>query len=111
MFKPGDKIRALNTSYRKHYIAGNIYTVKKYQNNNWIFTELDESGSTTNGWGDHHFVLVPTRHYKWRIIHRDGTIEKTEHHVAEDKIDDYCEKYLNIKYYVIGRFDDDFVEE
>ena len=57
-FKVGNKIMALESS-QGCYTKGDIYVVRAYnEKTNRVFTELDDVGSITNGWGGDRFELV-----------------------------------------------------
>ncbi len=55
MFKPGDKVRALQSSGFKHfsYKKGEVYTVSKIGDNGYVYTKEND-----NAWGPQFFELV-----------------------------------------------------
>jgi hypothetical protein len=55
-FKVGDRVRALNTSECGAYTKGNLYVVKALGGS--LKTEIDDLGSTSNGWGYQNFELI-----------------------------------------------------
>jgi len=58
-FMPGDRVRALETTATNCYTKGNIYTVKRVSGPYiTVYTELDDRGSSDNGWGAYNFELV-----------------------------------------------------
>ncbi len=55
--KVGDKLRALKTSNCKSFTKGNVYIVRREptDSRDSVGVELDENGSTTNGWHPSYF--------------------------------------------------------
>ena len=61
-FKKGDKIKCISSSMGfntkdQAYIAGQVYTFKKYLDDNWLETVLDSNGSNSNGFWVSAFEL------------------------------------------------------
>jgi hypothetical protein len=62
-FKVGDKVRCLDDCEGQFHVGGDyivsrVYT-EPFSGNERVCVELDDRGSTTNGWGANHFELVP----------------------------------------------------
>lgn len=124
-FKAGDKVRFIHKDSDKHFIKGNIYNVIKNSDQAfWI--EKDETNQK-NGWNEEYFELVEEKkkYYKWNVQVTFVTgmdisildISETEHHVSEDKIEDYI-AFLVKKHKSDGivekrfnKIEDKFVEE
>lgn len=59
-FKPGDIVRCL-TDYKGQFTKGGLYTVLSHERGRVLVT-LDDSFSSTNGWGEAHFEPLVPRH-------------------------------------------------
>lgn len=129
MFKVGDIVKLNDLGLEEiekmygylndYYTKDATFEIKRIDDYRLFLHKTTESKDSLLGnWNCKYFELVPKiKHYKWLISFKkpstyESTLIVTDHHISENKINEYVTEYLKINNkYTSIKIEEDFVEE